>query len=340
MPTPDASQYTQFKRYSSVSADECASHGTKISPFNTFYSIPILTGCSIQTFLPSAHKESKFNPIPPVTGPGGVILVEVTTDNSTLTLTFRGLMTIDWGDMVVETYDWNTWSGNSINHAYSVAGTYIINISVPVGAGNITGLTSTNGGISYIDASGCTELTSIFCNGNMNMSSLDVANTKLTNITAIDCNLASISNLVSVKPYLKTLNLSYNPVLTLDVHGFTALTRLVKRGNSLTTLDFSGCSALVTVDITTNSSLTTLDASNLPSLNLLVITGCSSLATLRIDGTLLNAIATIGTNLAPKLNPAITGTVTMSTLQATTYPGNDPATYYATALPNWSFTIV
>lgn len=62
MPTPDASQFTQFKRYASVSKDALASVGSKISPFNTAYSIPMISASSQALFLPSANKEKKFPP--------------------------------------------------------------------------------------------------------------------------------------------------------------------------------------------------------------------------------------------------------------------------------------
>ena len=64
MPTPDASQYTQFRRYTSVSADAAGSVGSKISPFNTAYSIPMISASSQALFLPSANKEKKFAPPP------------------------------------------------------------------------------------------------------------------------------------------------------------------------------------------------------------------------------------------------------------------------------------
>jgi hypothetical protein len=60
MPTPDASQFTQFRRYASVSADAVGSVGSKISPFNTAYSIPMISASSQALFLPSANKEKKF----------------------------------------------------------------------------------------------------------------------------------------------------------------------------------------------------------------------------------------------------------------------------------------
>ena len=66
MPTPDASQYTEFRRYTSVSADAVGSVGSKISPFNTSYSIPILPARSQDLFLPSADKSIKFNSLPAI----------------------------------------------------------------------------------------------------------------------------------------------------------------------------------------------------------------------------------------------------------------------------------
>lgn len=69
MPTPDASQYTQFKRYASISADAIGSVGSKISPFNTSYTLPILSASSQALFLPSANKEQKFGSLPVYSGP-------------------------------------------------------------------------------------------------------------------------------------------------------------------------------------------------------------------------------------------------------------------------------
>ena len=69
MPTPDASQYTQFRRYASISGDAIGSVGSKISPFNTSYSIPILSASSQALFLPSANKEAKFANLSVYSGP-------------------------------------------------------------------------------------------------------------------------------------------------------------------------------------------------------------------------------------------------------------------------------
>lgn len=69
MPTPDASQFTQFKRYASISGDALGSVGSKISPFNTSYTLPILSASSQALFLPSANKETKFPSSPPYYNP-------------------------------------------------------------------------------------------------------------------------------------------------------------------------------------------------------------------------------------------------------------------------------
>jgi hypothetical protein len=67
MPTPDASQYTRFKRYEAISNHAVGSVGSKISRFNTSYTLPILSASSNLLFLSSANKENKFPPpsLPP-----------------------------------------------------------------------------------------------------------------------------------------------------------------------------------------------------------------------------------------------------------------------------------
>jgi hypothetical protein len=75
MPTPDASQYTQFRRYASVAGDALGSVGSKISPFNTSYTLPMLPASSQALFLPSANKETKFGPPAPVSSVDGPIWV-------------------------------------------------------------------------------------------------------------------------------------------------------------------------------------------------------------------------------------------------------------------------
>lgn len=236
MPTPDASQYTQIKRLLVDQSGKKSLVSVKFrAPF--FYGgYGFVQGIDTK-FGPNALISNKFlnPPVPPVTGPGGSMRLTATTDNLTFTVTFTGIMTIIWGDMVVETFDSTTWSGNSITHTYSASSNYMINISLPVGAGDITAFSCSN--------------------------------------TAVD----------------------------------------------------------------------TIVMLSMPSLNVLTFTGCTSLQTVNISGApLLNGIDVIGTSISPKLNPTLPrGRILMNALQATVYPGNDPATYYETTFPPaWLFIIV
>lgn len=348
MPTPDASQYTQIKRLIVDQTGRTSLNPTKFrAPF--FYGgYGFVQGIETK-FGPNALLSNKFT-IPPTTpsetGPGGIILGSATV-TSILTINqinFRGTLVINWGDGLSEAYDWITYSGTSISHTYAASGTYNISGTVAAGTGDITIFDCRNSVFGSVDASGCTPLTSITCNGNVSLSSLDVANTQLGSIAAQFCNLTSISNLISIQPYLRVLNLSNNPVVSLSLNGYNALLAFTLNnsiGNSLTSLDIRNCTSLTSIYVATNTNLTSLDVhNNLPALTTLVVTGCTGLATLRIDGTLLNAISTIGTNTAPRLNSLIAGTVTMSSAQASVYPGSDPTTYYATALPLWTFVLI
>jgi hypothetical protein len=349
MPTPDASQYTQIKRLIVDKNGRASLNPTKFrAPF--FYGgYGFVQGIETK-FGPNALLSNKFIITPPttpsVTGPGGIILANVTV-TSILTIrqiNFRGNLIMDWGDGSQERFDSETSSGTSISHTYAESGTYNISGTVDAGTGDITIFDCRNNLFNSIDASGCTPLTSITCNGNVSLSSLDVANTQLGSIAAQSCNLTSIANLISIQPYLRVLNLSNNPVASLTLNGYNALLTFTLNNsiaNSLTSLDIQNCTSLTGMFVATNTNLTSLDVhNNLPALTTLVVSQCTGLATLRIDGTLLNAISTIGTNTVPILNPLIAGTVTMSSAQASVYPGSDPTTYYATALPSWTFVII
>jgi hypothetical protein len=92
MPTPDASQYTQFRRFASVADDTKGSVGRK-HPFGiSAYQPTPNSSSSILTFLPSANKEKKFpstvSNLPPGplwvreigNGLNGVSVKSITTD--------------------------------------------------------------------------------------------------------------------------------------------------------------------------------------------------------------------------------------------------------------------
>lgn len=268
-------------------------------------------------------------------GPGGTIQASVTATSSVIItqIVFIGTLTINWGDDIIETFNSNILSGSSFSHNYATSSTYLISVSIAVGYGYITSF----------DVSDCTPLTTIGCVGNINLSSLNVANTRATSITASSCNLSTIANLDSIKTYLVTLNLRRNPIVSLNLNGYSALTVLNienTTNNSLTSLVLQNCESLLRIFAINNANLQVLDLRvNTPAVNTLTIRGCTNLATLYIGGTQLNAINTIGTNTSPTLNPLIVGTVTMTNTQASVYPGNDPAAYYASALPLWTFIV-
>jgi len=62
MPTPDASQFTKLKSYVAIQGDAATSAGSKISPFNTFYTRVPSAAVSNTTFLPSANRNRKHLP--------------------------------------------------------------------------------------------------------------------------------------------------------------------------------------------------------------------------------------------------------------------------------------
>ena len=148
MPTPDASQYTQFRRYTSVAGDALGSVGSKISPFNTAYSIPMLTARTQELFLPSANKEKKFPPLAPgILGPiwvseigngnGHVSVYGIATDPNDGTIIVCGQT-----DQVL----FNGSIGDSFNYSkafvarYTTSGTFI------------AGTTLGSGATSFVDA--------------------------------------------------------------------------------------------------------------------------------------------------------------------------------------------
>lgn len=143
MPTPDASQYTQFRRYASVAGDALGSVGYKISPFNTAYSIPLLSASSQALFLPSANKEKKFPPPPSnVPGPNDPIWIAQIGSGTNYTNVYGNAVCEDGTILVCgetylktlpagsETYDYNV----AFVARYSSSGTFITGVTF--GSGN------------------------------------------------------------------------------------------------------------------------------------------------------------------------------------------------------------
>jgi len=168
MPTPDASQYTQFRRYASVAGDALGSVGSKISPFNTAYSIPLLTASSQALFLPSANKEKKFPP-PPGRSPNDPIWSTQIGSGTNYTYV-NGNVICEDGTIVVagetvlkvlfagsETYDHYV----SFVARYSSSGSFISGITF--GSGNTyvraDSITVDSQGNIYVTGSTCENLT-------------------------------------------------------------------------------------------------------------------------------------------------------------------------------------
>lgn len=88
MPTPDASQFTQLKRYVAIEGDAATSAGSKTSPFNTFYTRIPSAAASNTTFLPSANRNLKqgLPPLPPL--PTITILLATAVNGDTYNLTW------------------------------------------------------------------------------------------------------------------------------------------------------------------------------------------------------------------------------------------------------------
>jgi hypothetical protein len=124
MPTPDASQYTQFRRYVAVSEDAIGSVGSKISPFNTSYTIPLLSASSQALFLPSANKEKKFGSLPVYTG---AISLGSTITNPIVTTGGYNLFTF--------TPTENGWYRIIVDN-FGIAGPFGIDMDLAVGYGN------------------------------------------------------------------------------------------------------------------------------------------------------------------------------------------------------------
>ncbi|WP_181248491.1 DUF7619 domain-containing protein [Flavobacterium magnum] len=160
--------------------------------------------------------------------------------------------------------------------------------------------------ITSLNVSGLTEMTNLWCSGNL-LTTLDVTSLSAlielraheNNLTAVDlsgCPLLyevnlGMNNMLTVdfsnNPALYYIYLDRNPnLLSVDISGHTALWEIDIEGksnqiNALTTLNASGCTALVNLRAEYNS-LTSLDVSGCTSLQALYITN-SQLTTLDVS---------------------------------------------------------
>ncbi len=124
---------------------------------------------------------------------------------------------------------------------------------------NLTDLSCVlNPGLSKLDVSGCTKLTSLSC-GNNNLSKLDVS--KCTKLTELDCRENKLSKLdVSKCTKLTYLSCYDNNLSKLDVSKCPKLTSLYCGSNKLSKLNVSKCTKLTDLSCY-NNKLSKLDVS-------------------------------------------------------------------------------
>ena len=163
---------------------------------------------------------------------------------------------------------------------------------------------------TFLSATDCTELTTLYCNAN-SLTTLDISgNTALINL---ECSYNYLTELdVSTNSALQTLYCNTNSLTSLNVSGCTALTLLAIADNfSLTSLDINSCTALTTL-FCDNNLLTSLDVSNNTALTYL---SCDSnpLTQTAIDN-ILSAFV---------VNGQIGGTVFLSDAPSSTGSGSD-----------------
>jgi|GEM_PF-4554714 len=118
--------------------------------------------------------------------------------------------------------------------------------------------------LTHLDLSYFTGLTSLICNGNEQLTSLNVST--LTNLKTLDCSSNSLTSLdASNLTSLTFLNCYKNQLGVLDVSNLTNLEVLRCGMNQLTTLDVSNNKNLIQFNCYVNQ-LTSLNVSNLTNL--------------------------------------------------------------------------
>jgi Leucine-rich repeat (LRR) protein len=188
---------------------------------------------------------------------------------------------VDWGDGTEEKL--SKLKDTAVRHTYAGETEHTVRIQ----AENLSVFRCTYQGLTALDVSNCTALTSLDCSGNR-LSALDVSkNTALTDLNCLGNKLSALD--VSKNTALTELYCFYNQLSALDVSKNTALTKLLCTDNQLSALDVSGCTALTelycdnnklsALDVSKNTALTTLSC-NENQLSELNVSGCTALTRL------------------------------------------------------------
>ena len=166
---------------------------------------------------------------------------------------------------------------------------------------SLTGLNCSNnysilGGLTSLDVSACTALTSLECDECAYLTNLDVSN--CTALTYLNCGYNNLSSLnLSTCTALTTLKCYGCPLVSLDVSANTLLTYLNCFYCGLTSLDVSDCTVLDSLACFANQ-LTSLDLSDNATLTFL---SCydNNLSSLDVSGnTSLTYLACYDNNLS------------------------------------------
>ena len=137
---------------------------------------------------------------------------------------------------------------------------------------SLTNINCSRNQISALDVTKNTELKSLTCESNEQLTSLDV--TKNTKLTYLGCTYCPIEVLdVTQNTALESLYCRC-PLSTLDLSNCTALQYFDCLGSRLTSLDFSGLTALKRIMCSDNGDLTTINLSNCTALEELYCGGC------------------------------------------------------------------
>ena len=136
----------------------------------------------------------------------------------------------------------------------------------------ITKLEVNANGLSSLDVSKNTELTTLICFKN-SIKTLDLS--KNTKLTSIHCYYNSINDLkIGSLDVLTSLRCYNNGLTSLDLSGATKLTELLCHTNQLTSLKTTGATALAKIISYTNKNLKSLDLSTNSSLTNLWTYNC------------------------------------------------------------------
>jgi hypothetical protein len=306
MPGSDASQFTRFKKLNVSQTDQNIQGIPKNKTINTSFSPLVSNVSSPMNFMSSLRKKTLSG----TSGNTGIL--DVFSPGNYITIALPG-GTSPYNFLVGSSGTMNPVivNGNGSVTYYGIGpdGLVYYNISITSNSNSsptISGIAGTGGffvystNITSIDVSGLTQLRTLSCNNNAQLSSLNVSG--LTQLRTLYCNNnAQLSSLdVSGLTQLTTLQCNNNAQLSsLDVSGLTQLTSLECNNNDqLSSLNVSGSTQLTTLQCNNNDQLSSLNVSGLTQLTSLEcidnqlsslnVSGSTQLTTLKCNSNNIN----------------------------------------------------